>query len=105
MRDDRDVAIVVLLLLVVTCVTILFLKRAEPSGRLIEMLFPRVEAESGRASGKINEGRSRHFPPGPLGWRHMDREQSRPLATRESWCRSGSAIARQQGGAVWSCVI
>jgi len=104
-HDDRDVAIVTLLLLAITCVTILFLKLAEPTGGLVELLFPRVEAESGRASGKINEGRSRHFPPGPLGWRHMDREQSRPLATRESWCRSGSAIARQQGGAVWSCVI
>ena len=106
MHDDRDAAIVTLLLLAVTCVTILFLKLAEPTGGLVELLFPRVEAESGRASGNIiNEDRSSHFPPGPLGWRHMDREQSCPLATRESWCRSGSAMARQQGGAVWSCVI
>src|SRR5262247_1709449 len=36
--------------LVVTCVTILFLKLAEPTGGLVELLFPRVEAETGRAS-------------------------------------------------------
>ena len=53
--------------LVVTCVTILFLKLAEPTGGLVELLFPRVEAETGRASGKINEDRPSHFPPGPLG--------------------------------------
>jgi hypothetical protein len=53
MRDDRDVAIVVLLLLAVTCVTILFLKRAEPSGGLIEVLFPRVGSEYGFASGNV----------------------------------------------------
>ena len=41
MRDNRDVAIVVLLLLAVTCVTILILKLAEPTGGLVELLFPR----------------------------------------------------------------
>jgi hypothetical protein len=40
-RDDRDVAVVVLLLLAVTCVTILILKLAEPTGGLVELLFPR----------------------------------------------------------------
>jgi len=41
MRDDRDVAIVTLLLLAVTGVTILILKLAEPTGGLVEVLFPR----------------------------------------------------------------
>jgi hypothetical protein len=54
MRDDRDVAIVVLLLLAVTCVTILFLKLAEPSDALIELLFPRVGTEYGSASGNVH---------------------------------------------------
>jgi hypothetical protein len=54
MRDDRDVAIVVLLLLAVTCVTILFLKLAEPSDGLIELLFPRVGTEYGSASGNVH---------------------------------------------------
>jgi hypothetical protein len=54
MGDDRDVAIVVLLLLAVTCVTILFLKLAEPTGGLIELLFPRVGAEYGSASGNVH---------------------------------------------------
>ena len=52
MRDDRDVAIVVLLLLAVTCVTILILKLAEPTGGLVELLFPRFRAEH-RRSGRI----------------------------------------------------
>jgi hypothetical protein len=55
-RDDRDVAIIallqiVLLLIAVTCVTILFVRLAEPPGGLIELLFPRVGAEYGRPSG------------------------------------------------------
>jgi hypothetical protein len=54
MRDDRDVAIVVLLLLAVTCVTILFLKLAEPSDGLIELLFQRVGTEYGSASGNVH---------------------------------------------------
>ena len=41
MRDDRDVAIVTLLLLAVTFVTILLLKLAESAGGLIELLFLR----------------------------------------------------------------
>ena len=41
MRDDRDVAIVVLLLLAVTCVTILMLKLVEPTGVLVELLVAR----------------------------------------------------------------
>jgi len=40
-RDDRDVAIVVLLLLAVTCVTILILKLTAPTSGLVELLFPR----------------------------------------------------------------
>jgi hypothetical protein len=50
MRDDRDVAIVTLLFLAFTCVTILFLKLAEPTGGVIELLFPRVEAQYRPAS-------------------------------------------------------
>jgi hypothetical protein len=41
MRDDRDVAIVVLVLLAVTYVTILFLELAEPTSSLVERLFLR----------------------------------------------------------------
>ena len=41
MRDDRDVAIVVLLLLAVTCVTILMVKLVEPTGGLVDLLFAR----------------------------------------------------------------
>ncbi len=44
MRYDRDAAIVTLLVLVVTCATILFLKLAEPTGGMIDLLFPRVPA-------------------------------------------------------------
>jgi hypothetical protein len=54
MRDYRDVAIVMLLLLAVTCVTILFLKLADPSDSLIELLFPRAGAEYGSASGNVH---------------------------------------------------
>jgi hypothetical protein len=42
MRDHRDVGVIVLVLLVVTGLTILFLKLAEPGGALVELLFPRV---------------------------------------------------------------
>jgi len=42
MRDDRDVAIVTLLSIAFTGVTILFLRLAEPTGGVIELLFPRV---------------------------------------------------------------
>lgn len=38
--DDRDVAIIVLLLIAVTFVTILLLRLAEPTGGLVERLFP-----------------------------------------------------------------
>jgi hypothetical protein len=54
MRDYRDVAMVMLLLLAVTCVTILFLKLADPSDSLIELLFPRAGAEYGSASGNVH---------------------------------------------------
>jgi hypothetical protein len=37
-----------------TCVTILFLKLAEPSDGLIELLFPRVGTEYGSASGNVH---------------------------------------------------
>jgi hypothetical protein len=40
-RDDRDVAIVTLLLVAVTFVTIWLLKLAESAGRLVELLFLR----------------------------------------------------------------
>jgi hypothetical protein len=40
-RDDRDVAIVVLLLRAVTCVTILMVKLVEPTGGLVDLLFAR----------------------------------------------------------------
>jgi len=40
-RNDRDVAIVTLLLVAVTFVTTLFLKLAESTGGLIELLFLR----------------------------------------------------------------
>ena len=41
MRDDRDVAIVTLLLVAVTFVTIVLLKLAESTDGLIELLFLR----------------------------------------------------------------
>ena len=41
MRDDRDAVIVTLLLITITGVTILFLRLAEPTGSLVELLFPR----------------------------------------------------------------
>lgn len=42
MRDHRGIGVIVLVLLAVTGLTILFLKVAEPSGALVELLFPRV---------------------------------------------------------------
>jgi hypothetical protein len=54
MRDHRDVAIVTLLCLAFSCVTILFLKLAEPTGGVIELLFPRVGAEYRPVSGNAN---------------------------------------------------
>jgi hypothetical protein len=41
-RDHGDVGVIVLVLLAVTDPTILFLKLWEPSGPLVELLFPRV---------------------------------------------------------------
>ena len=79
MGDDRDVAIVVLLLLAVTCVTILFLKLAEPSGGLIELLFPRVGAEYGSASGK--------------------------RASKLTKISLATLKPDERGGGVWNCVI
>lgn len=42
MRDRRDIGVIVLALLADTGLTILFLTRGEPSGTLVELLFPRV---------------------------------------------------------------
>jgi hypothetical protein len=42
MGDHRDVGVIVLVLLAITGLTILFLKLGEPSGSLVELLFPRV---------------------------------------------------------------
>ena len=42
MHDERDVAIIVLALVAATCLIVFFLKLAEPSGGVVEMLFPRV---------------------------------------------------------------
>jgi hypothetical protein len=41
MGDDRDLTILVLLLIAATCVTIFFLKLAEPTAGLVALLFPR----------------------------------------------------------------
>ena len=42
MHDERDVAIIGLTLVIATCLTLFFLKMAEPTGALVELLFPRV---------------------------------------------------------------
>ena len=42
MDDHRDVAIIVLAVLVATCLIIFVLEIAQPTGRLVEALFPRV---------------------------------------------------------------
>ena len=48
MRDTRDVGVVALLLVAVSCLTVFFLKVAEPTGTVVEMLFPRVAASVDR---------------------------------------------------------
>jgi len=40
MHDERDVAIIVLTLVIATCLTLFFLKVADPTGALVELLFP-----------------------------------------------------------------
>jgi hypothetical protein len=42
MRDYCGVGIVILVLFAVTGLTIFFLKVGEPTGRLVELLFPRI---------------------------------------------------------------
>jgi hypothetical protein len=42
MDNYRDTAIVVLMLALAVCLTVFFLKVGEPSGGLVELLFPRV---------------------------------------------------------------
>ncbi len=42
MDEYRDTAIVALMLALAICLTVFFLKVAEPSGGLVELLFPRV---------------------------------------------------------------
>jgi hypothetical protein len=47
MDERRDVAIIALVLVAVTCLTIFFLKVAQPSGGIVDMLFPQVLAGVG----------------------------------------------------------
>jgi hypothetical protein len=42
MDERRDVAIIALVLVVVTCLAIFFLKVMQPSGGIFEMLFPQL---------------------------------------------------------------
>ncbi len=42
MDEYCDTAIVALMLALAACLTVFFLKVAEPSGGLVELLFPRV---------------------------------------------------------------
>ncbi|HEV8531864.1 MAG TPA: hypothetical protein VGT00_10645 [Methylomirabilota bacterium] len=42
MDDYCDTAIVALMLALAVCLTVFFLKVAEPSGGLVELLFPRL---------------------------------------------------------------
>jgi len=44
MDERRDVAIIALVVVAVTCLTIFFLKVAQPSGGLVDILFPRLLA-------------------------------------------------------------
>jgi hypothetical protein len=44
MDERRDVAVIALVLVAVTCLTIFFLKIAQPSGGLVDMLFPHLLA-------------------------------------------------------------
>ena len=42
MDDRRDVAVIALILVVATCLTIFFLKVAKPTGGIVELLFPQL---------------------------------------------------------------
>jgi hypothetical protein len=42
MDERRDVAIIALMLVVVTCLAVFFLKAMQPSGGIFEMLFPQL---------------------------------------------------------------
>jgi hypothetical protein len=42
MHDERDVAIIVLALVIATCLTLFFLEVAEPTGALVALLFSGV---------------------------------------------------------------
>ena len=42
MDDRRDVAIIALILVAATCLTIFFLKVAQPAGGIVELLFPQL---------------------------------------------------------------
>jgi hypothetical protein len=44
MDERRDVAVIALMLLAITCLTIFFLKVAQPSGGIVDMLFPELLA-------------------------------------------------------------
>ncbi len=44
MDERRDVAVIALLVIAVTCLTIFFLKVAQPSGGIVDMLFPQLLA-------------------------------------------------------------
>jgi hypothetical protein len=84
-RDDRDVAIVVLLLLAVTCVTILILKLAEPTGGLVELLFPALL--SGAPSFRADRGRAQvagRFVPTTRAFERMASENTHDPRTHWS---------------------
>jgi len=40
MDDRRDVALIAFILVAATCLTIFFLKVAQPTGGIVELLFP-----------------------------------------------------------------
>ncbi|HET7875059.1 MAG TPA: hypothetical protein VFN71_05995 [Methylomirabilota bacterium] len=42
MDDRRDIAVIALILVAATCLTIFFLKVAQPTGGLVELLFPHL---------------------------------------------------------------
>jgi hypothetical protein len=44
MEERRDVAVIALVLVAVTCLTIFFLKVAQPSGGIVDILFPQLLA-------------------------------------------------------------
>ena len=44
MDERRDVAIIALVVVAATCLTIFFLKVAQPSGGIVDMLFPQLLA-------------------------------------------------------------